>query len=1288
MGKWTLRRSKKAGVISLLIICLINSVIAQLDNQTLESAFNLGTAESSEVSSPDNNGADNGVDNGADNGAGTEEKHEAKVEVVRSELEDMAENVGVDSPYVHEADNNPEGEDSLKNSGSSLPASDYTDDHLDEHSPGVYDQSSTISRRIDEVRSEKYVNYDSDDPGANRCAPSSKDSPQFYVMTEERWRKIRSEKMYWYFDSCGDNQRGDYQSDVHSSMPQIHKNLNFQLPFYGFRYNYTRLSMNGYLEFSDPPNHYTYPLVFPVKDWPKKNDPAFIGIFFSKCRIGSLRPDDIDRREPGVYFRMERDLQKRTDQFGVEMRERVKWDIREGVVGSDTFEPKHAVIVTWKNMSFAGGIDNSLYKTNTFQLVLATDEVYTYAIFNYHDLQWTSHTEAGGDTTGGEGGVPAYVGFNAGNGTQSYEYKPYSQMSTIRDLTSRGWANGFEGRHIFRIDEKIMHGTCNKDIAGAHLPLTFAPESGNMLGGTVVNITGPCFLPKDKIKCRFDTEEVFGTVIDRNRAICIQPFVKAEGYIRFAIVVNNGQFDWKGKFFIETPSTATEKIYFQNRAVHERNPREIKITWDAYNLTSNLNAEVQLSLWGYRETTIRPEFEYIGLLEGSWSNTGEYTIAPAKYRNYDNPYHRDIHFGFISINLTKPTDYSGLDVTPVLWSKPIPLAWYFGPQWEREHGSKWPQKLCDNWIMNDRYLKNFAAEVSLCPCTLNHALGDKGRYHPDLSCDKDSNPDCFYNYGAIHCVTTGAPNLDGSEQQCCYDKNGYLMLTYDQQWGSKPHRSHNLGYLPWNEANKVPSLSHWYHDMVPMYLCCMWQEEQAVGCETFRFERRPSQDCIAYQSPAIAAVFGDPHIVTFDDVAYTFNGKGEFVLVRVNTEKDKLDVQGRFEQMGNNLYGEVRGTQLTSVAARGNNSATIEVRVRPPIAQWRYRLDILADGRKIYFDRQSLKFQHFPGVVVYTPTYILNQSEVIIMFDTGAGVEVVENQGFMTARVYLPWTYMNKTRGLMGNWSNEKADDFTRPDGQVAPLSLDSFEEIHKNFGMHWMLEDKEDKYKGAALFTREFGRTASYYANVTFEPEWKRSPQDILSSNQTEELKFASELCGETYQCKYDYALTLNRDLAHFTKNYYDTVTQLKALNSKPTISCGVLETPRFGRKSNFLFIPDTKVTFECNQGFILVGDQRRRCEANGRWDVSEYGYTECLRQQEYSSRQAGITFGIILGCIIPILMIIICGAFRVVQGRRKEREQEQSEIRSRTTELQRMRKIDEDEELTTYPSKTTEIN
>lgn len=43
---------------------------------------------------------------------------------------------------------------------------------------------------------------------------------------------------------------------------------------------------------------------------------------------------------------------------------------------------------------------------------------------------------------------------------------------------------------------------------------------------------------------------------------------------------------------------------------------------------------------------------------------------------------------------------------------------------------------------------------------------------------------------------------------------------------------------------------------------------------------------------------------------------------------------------------------------------------------------------------------------MYTPSYILNQSEVVIMFSSGAGVEVIENAGHMSARVYMPWAFI------------------------------------------------------------------------------------------------------------------------------------------------------------------------------------------------------------------------------------------------------------------------------------------
>ena len=71
-----------------------------------------------------------------------------------------------------------------------------------------------------------------------------------------------------------------------------------------------------------------------------------------------------------------------------------------------------------------------------------------------------------------------------------------------------------------------------------------------MLGGTVVNITGPCFDPNVRVTCHFDTQDVLGHYIDTNRVICVQPYLQAEGYIRFEISVGNERFKWRGRYFV------------------------------------------------------------------------------------------------------------------------------------------------------------------------------------------------------------------------------------------------------------------------------------------------------------------------------------------------------------------------------------------------------------------------------------------------------------------------------------------------------------------------------------------------------------------------------------------------------------------------------------------------------------------------------------------------------------------------------------------------------------------
>ena len=47
-----------------------------------------------------------------------------------------------------------------------------------------------------------------------------------------------------------------------------------------------------------------------------------------------------------------------------------------------------------------------------------------------------------------------------------------------------------------------------------------------------------------------------------------------------------------------------------------------------------------------------------------------------------------------------------------------------------------------------------------------------------------------------------------------------------------------------------------------------------------------------------------------------------------------------------------------------------------------------------------IKFQ------IYTPSQILNQSHVVMMFKSGAGVEVIENKHYMACRVFLPWEFV------------------------------------------------------------------------------------------------------------------------------------------------------------------------------------------------------------------------------------------------------------------------------------------
>ena len=88
------------------------------------------------------------------------------------------------------------------------------------------------------------------------------------------------------------------------------------------------------------------------------------------------------------------------------------------------------------------------------------------------------------------------------------------------------------------------------------------------------------------------------------------------------MISRNGK--WKNSsLFSETPATSPHLVWFKDESYHQLEPGNLEINWDPFNLTMNMDAKVEISLWGYRETTIEPELIYIASLESNVANRGK-----------------------------------------------------------------------------------------------------------------------------------------------------------------------------------------------------------------------------------------------------------------------------------------------------------------------------------------------------------------------------------------------------------------------------------------------------------------------------------------------------------------------------------------------------------------------------------------------------------------------------------------------------------------------------------------
>uniref|UniRef100_UPI0037E9540F sushi domain-containing protein 2-like n=1 Tax=Semicossyphus pulcher TaxID=241346 RepID=UPI0037E9540F len=733
------------------------------------------------------------------------------------------------------------------------------------------------------------------------------------------------------------------------------------------------------------------------------------------------------------------------------------------------------------------------------------------------------------------------------------------------------------------------------------------PYSGTILGGTDFMILEATFNKSSPIVCRFNNDtDTVGYVDENSRGHCISPLLYQTGWVPFQVSSDNDTtFSREGSWL----SVHTGKLDAKFKAILVNSTKwqyygtpgvggTLEMTWNP----SQVRAEwVNIELWGYRETgepytdAWQAEWAYLYSLAKDQPNTGSFSFLPKPADNGFSSW----ELGSIRVSSSNYTD--GMWNVQAAWTEDHALAWHLEERF-RQNSAVWALDKCLAWDKLEDQLPNFLSEIIDCPCTLAQARADTGRFHTDYGCDIEKGSVCTYHPGSVHCVRAiqASPKY-GAGQQCCYDSTGAQILTADSVGGSTPDRAHDWGSPPFKKPPRVPGESHWVYDVLSFYYCCLWSD----NCNYY-FKHRPSSDCRQYQTPSSAVVFGDPHFITFDGVSYSFNGKGEYMLVF--SEKKDLMIQGRTEPVNGTF---IKATQLSSVAMQEANSDVIEVR----LVGGHNGLEVLQNQKTLSFTEQSWMDLH--GVFVFSPT----STNVTVMFPSGAGVELRLREGTMTTTVLLPEEFRGATLGLLGRMNGNPNDDLTFSHGQV--VGDHSNPEELFSFGASWAVFNK------SALFTYDSEYLMEQYL---FGPRHDPSFLPVFSVPENPDDPLAgqtSEICtGEGSQfCRYDILVGRSPRLGNATKESFQSHISLVE-HLKQVTSCGWLAPPENGTKEGTTYLKGAKVRFSCDEGYTLKGSAERVCLEIGTWSGEE---TSCVIPRNI----AGIVAGSVIGAIALIVII-----------------------------------------------------
>jgi hypothetical protein len=795
-----------------------------------------------------------------------------------------------------------------------------------------------------------------------------------------------------------------------------------------------------------------------------------------------------------------------------------------------------AFVVTWYEVP---GYQLSPSYRNTFQAILATNGINSFAIYNYEKLQWTSGTASNN--------VDAQAGFNAGDLTNYFLIDKSFSPAIVTIVNDSNI--GYPGRFIFAIGGDIADVECNT-LDG----LQVAPFRGSPDGDYEIKLYGICFNETDYI-IKIDQQILTDCQITGIYITCTMPMIYNGLTILIEVLTLRNELIATTNFLIDIPEDNSEFLI------------EDSIEHDSF-IEMGQNDTILLR-FKKNSVTINYMFSIdIFYYESIFSENNELiSITPRQHILYSSvnlSSLKTLTFQYSDVFLSPATRSDIGDITITFLKLRIKMISNFAPlpiriiykavTWTAA-AIKEIQNQCEKWEAKLPELpppSSYQSQVPQCPCRVP-AVGQNrfpltfNNFQTDSSCNAHKLNSCQNNIRASHCyLRSFTPHGPGIK--CCYNTDGMIITNPQLGAGGLEVQANSAGSI-------LQRIKHALFDQLPAWACCklpqIITQIRPESCDRYHAQR-PSFQCENVLLPVPSGGNGDPHFTTLDGLDYTFNGYGEYVLIRTNTPSNSmsLEVQIRTKPIASDSEDN-QATAIIAFVIKNSNYSKVQFELFNELKSLEIRINDQSLDDDVFLNPSTIDDDEiYKLIMTMSRTIQFDNNQMSITQTNGTNFKITYSNNvqfiitirkqydFLNLISILPKSYEKQCQGLLGNMDGSKTNDFIFQNSETSlSLTKQNDEEKIFLFGESWRVKIENTIFKYIS------GENYNIHQNLNYRPIYQK--ELFQQYENTSRLIIAKQNCQKIQtkkgqqQCIYDILITNDQTMSELHENFQTNLNE-----------------------------------------------------------------------------------------------------------------------------------------------------